>query len=202
MITLSIEHGFKRESRFYRTLPGGVATLQAATLSALALEAKTTLERRMPADIDRPTPFTRSSLVSYRASRRRLESGVFVKDRQADYLFRIVSRKRVVRRPQRRAIFVPAPSEKRNQFGNQTRARRRAVLNSPGRFVLDRGGKRAVFVRRGKTRQFVGSFVPRTVYARGPYWRFYETSAEVANLSLSGLYRREWDRAAARLSSR
>ena len=75
-------------------------------------------ERRLPAQLDRPTPFTRRGLFVQRASKRRPIAVIAFKTIQARYLEKLATGG--VRRPRGRALLVPV-NQRRNQYGNMTR---------------------------------------------------------------------------------
>ena len=192
-LTLTVRHNAKDVESFYRQLPAVQSRIAADTLTTLAVQSKENQEQLLPRDLDRPTPFTLRSMVSYRASTTRLESGVFVKDRQAEYLHRLTGTGQRVRRPRGRAIFIPAKAQRTNRYGNMPRARRRSALSSAQTFTRTRGGRVGVYRRNGKGLERLGTFATETRYNRR-YWRFYENAIVHAGREFGGIWKGEWDR--------
>jgi len=96
----------------------------AKALTDTAVQAKKAVDVQLPKKLDRPTPFTMRAIGNKRASKRLLQSEVFVKDKQAEYLrFAIEGG---VRKPKGRAIATPGSKVKLNRYGNMPGARGKA----------------------------------------------------------------------------
>lgn len=83
------------------------------------------VERSLPQNLDRPTPFTQRGVAIRPALKRRPVAYVFIKDIQADYLRR--QETGGTRRPKKRAIVVPE-KVRLNKYGNMTRGRVKKLL--------------------------------------------------------------------------
>lgn len=192
-VSVRIETEVPSEVLFWKALPAQSQVAAQATLTRLARMSQAHQKQEMPRDLDRPNPYTRNSMVWYAAKRNKLESGVFVKRDQAEYLSRLVNTGIAIRRPLRSMIFVPSDAERTNQYGNIGRARRRSALQSPNTFVRDRGRYKIVLQRQGRRTRFVGTMVRQTKYA-GQYWKFYDRAREHADQVLPGIWISEFDK--------
>jgi len=132
-------------------------------------------KKKLPLDIDRPTPFTQNALAFYKASVGRLESGVFAKPIQAEYLKRLLGP--TTRYAQAKFVFVPASSQQTDAYGNMPKTRRRQALRGKIHTVR-KGRARLVFRHQGKQREFLGVFIPSTRY-KVKQWRFYDISINI-----------------------
>ena len=198
---VTIQANIRREEKFWGGLPAQQNRAASQALTAHAKASHQEQRLRMGDDINRPNPFTRNSMVWYGAKISRLESGVFVKRRQAEYLARLVTRQTTTRNPKNRYIFVPSRSERRDSFGNMSRARRRNVLNSAKLIVKNDGGSRHAFLRQGKRLIYVGSFVKQTRYPR-QYWPFFERAQSHYTRTFPSTYATIWNRVLSTHSSR
>lgn len=191
---ITVSHNAHAVAAFYREQPAVQRAIAVETLSVLAKESKAEQERKMPSDLDRPTRFTINSMVAYRAKAAKLESGVFVKYNQAEYLSRLVNSGLTIRRPKTRAIFIPAPTQKTNRYGNMPRARRKAALSGPTiKFKGKGAGSARVYRRVGRRLERLGTYALQTRY-RGRYWKFYERALVHAGREFGRIWAREWDR--------
>jgi len=96
----------------------------AKALTVTASDAKRAVDVQIPRKLDRPTPFTRRAIGIKRASKRILQSEVFVKDIQAEYLKYAIEGG--TRRPTGKALATPGSKVKLNKYGNMPGARGKA----------------------------------------------------------------------------
>jgi len=141
----------------------------AKALTVTASDAKKAVDVQLPRKLDRPTPFTKRAIGIKRASKRLLQSEVFVKDIQAEYLKYAIEGG--TRRPKGKAIATPGSKMKLNKYGNMPGARGKAakLLANKKRYfsgkpkgmpdapagIWERGhfSKRGNFTAGGKSRQ-------------------------------------------------
>lgn len=193
-INVTLNTDLSSAQKWLTRIASNQASIAANSLTQLAVEVKDYQRDQMSRDIDRPSPFTKNSMVSYRASQRRLESGVFVKDRQAEYLSRLVNKGATIRRPKTKAVFIPAKSQQTNRYGNMPRGRRRTALSSPTYTRRNANGGAAVYRRVGNSSERLGTFVQAAKY-KGVYWPFYENSIVYAGRNFGRIWGRQWDNA-------
>lgn len=187
--------------RWLRDVASVQDDVAAEALTNLAIGVKSDQERKIVSDLDRPNPFTRNSMVSYRATPRRLESGVFVKNKQAEYLHRLVTRSPITRRPVGRAIFIPVSSQRTDAFGNMPRSKRRTALRGSTYTRRNARGNAAVYQRVGNRSERLGTYVSATQYRR-QHWGFYDHSIEYAGRNFGRIWGAAWDRRVPRLAIR
>lgn len=116
-------------------------------LNTVAKDAQRRAQRQMRLDLDRPTRFTIQGVAVKRSSKRNLESAVFIKEIQAEYLKYQVDGG--TRRPKKRAVVVPV-KVRLNKFGNIPRKKIKALLTRDDVFVV-RDSKAAGIYQRMKS---------------------------------------------------
>lgn len=99
----------------------------ARALTAVARSAGHEVTRSLPTTLDRPTPFTRRAIGITPARKTNLQSEVFIKDVQAQYLG--LQEQGGPREPKGKALVLPV-GVKLNQYGNIAR---RALARAKGR---------------------------------------------------------------------
>lgn len=113
----------------------GKKQLPFATARALTWTARD-VSKQLGAELDqyldRPTPFTRRAFIGTRASKRKLQAYVKVKDIQAGYLKYAI--KGGTRHPRGKAIGVPTKNQRRNKYGNMPRGKIQKLLAYPRNF--------------------------------------------------------------------
>lgn len=171
MFTIDVDVNTREVSAQLATDGKNLRRVAGAFLTRVAIGAKREIEDKIPADMDRPTPFTQRSLRFKSATQSRLQAEVYVLPIQAEYLYRLVQPGERI--PQRRFIFVPAQAQRSNRYGNMPKARRRRILSSDELTVRPQGQRLLAFLKRGRRSEYVGVFVPRTLYPvrRWPFHR-------------------------------
>lgn len=108
----------------------------ALSLTKLAKKAVQFQTRKLPVIFDRPTPYTKRAVGSSSATKNRLWSVVFVKDKQSKYLdVQVTGGRRI---PQGEALGVPVKAAqglggmKFNKYGNLPRGKIKALYDKPG----------------------------------------------------------------------
>jgi len=97
----------------------------AKALTVTAAQAKKAIDVQLPKKLDRPTPFTRRAIGIKAARKTLLQSEVFVKDIQWEYLKYAIEGG--TRRPKKNAIATPGSKTKLNKYGNMPGARGKAA---------------------------------------------------------------------------
>jgi len=106
------------------------ATAKALTITAR--DAKRAVDAQLPKKLDRPTPFTRRAIGIKAARKTLLQSEVFVKDMQWEYLrFAIEGG---TRRPDRKAIATPGSKTRLNKYGNMPRGKAHKLLQNRAKY--------------------------------------------------------------------
>ena len=123
---VNVSGNYKRELKkvpalFRKQIPFATAN----ALTATARDAKKEITRQLPSVFDRPNPFTKRGIGTQGARKTRLESRVFIKDLQAEYLGIQVAGG--VRTPKKRAILIPVDQSLLNQYGNLPRGKTRTL---------------------------------------------------------------------------
>lgn len=133
-------------------------------LNQVAQDAQRRAQRRLRIDLDRPTPFTIRGIGVSRSSKRKLQSAVFIKDIQADYLKYAIFGG--TRRPANRAITVPVKA-RLNKFGNIPRKKIQSLLTRSDVFVVRDSQKAGIYQRMksGKLKMLI-AFESTAVYKR------------------------------------
>ena len=132
----------------------------ALALTQTAADAKAAIDKQLPQKLDRPTRFTLNAIGVTRATKRLLESTVFVKPIQAEYLKWQIEGG--VRRTSGYGTAVPTKNAKLNKFGNIPN-RRKGLIRNANQFIAvingiagvwERGhfSKRGNFTTRGQSR--------------------------------------------------
>ncbi len=96
----------------------------AKALTVTAAQAKKAVDAQLPKKLDRPRPFTRLAIGIKAARKTQLQSDVFVKDKQAEYLKYAIEGG--TRRPKKSAIATPGSKVRLNKYGNMPGARGKA----------------------------------------------------------------------------
>jgi hypothetical protein len=125
-----VERGLSDLAR--RELPFALSLAINETLG----DVKKNTERKLPRQVDRPTPFTLRGLGLRRSTKRRLAGAVLFKDVQAAYL-RWLARPGT-RRPEGGAIVMPV-AQKLNRYGNIPRRALARAVARPDTFATGRG---------------------------------------------------------------
>ena len=145
-------------------------------LNRVALDVKDVNEDDLPKVFDRPTPFTSRAFAVLRASSRRLESIVLVKDAQASYLS--IQDDGGTRTPKRKAIVVPG-SVKTNKYGNMTRGKIAQVLRRKDTFSANINGTAGIWQRsKSGALQLLVLFTSEAKYS--PRFKFAQRSIKEA----------------------
>ena len=178
------------EAKVYGLIGRDLKRVNQSFLSAHAFLSFQYQKKKIPVDIDRPNPFTQNALAYYKARPNRLESGVFAKQKQAEYLARLLGPN--VRYAQKKFVFIPAGDQRTDPYGNMPSRRRRTALR--GKIHTQRKGRnRMVFRREGRDRVYLGTFAPTTRYVR-KYWRFYDHAITHFDRTWRSTYNREFNR--------
>lgn len=116
----------------------------------------------MPAELDRPTPFTMRGVKYTRSSKRDLTASVYLDEIQSAYLgWQIEGGKRT---PKKKALVVPASAMKLNSYGNMAKGKVQKMLADKKHYFSGkpRGGDRpaGIWKREGKG----GKIVPQVLY--------------------------------------
>jgi hypothetical protein len=122
VLRLRIEHDLKR---LQKTLSAAERRVfPAATVDALnrvAAASRKVATTAMPQHIDRPVPFTTKAILYEKASRKKLQSAVYMKKEQAAYLKTVVEGGYRTPAPGSRFVPVPTKHVKLNKYGNLRR---------------------------------------------------------------------------------
>ncbi|MCJ8347622.1 hypothetical protein MJH12_18955, partial [bacterium] len=91
-------------------------------------QVKDALEEGLDKSLENPTKFTKKFLGYYKAKASRLVAGVFIKDKQAEYLY--IQIFGGVRLPSNKSILTPAKSTatKLNKHGNLTKGKKKRLF--------------------------------------------------------------------------
>ena len=133
-------------------------------LNTVAADAQKRSQRRMRIDLDKPTRFTLQGVAVKRSTKRKLESAVYIKEIQAEYLKYQVEGG--TRRPKNRAIVVPV-KVRLNKFGNIPRRKIKALLTRDDVFVVRESKAAGIYQRMksGKLKMLV-AFEPKADYEK------------------------------------
>jgi len=106
------------------------ATAKALTITAR--DAKRAVDAQLPKKLDRPTPFTRRAIGIKAARKTLLQSEVFVKDTQWEYLKYAIEGG--TRTPKRNAIATPGSKTRLNKYGNMPRGKAHKLLQNKAKY--------------------------------------------------------------------
>lgn len=134
----------------------------ALALTTLAKDIKEDIPSLLERRFDRPTPFTKRGAAIKAATKRNLESRVFIKDKQAAYLS--IQSTGGVRRPKRKALVVPART-RRNKYGNLPRGSVKRLLARSDTFSGKVRGTPGIWQRMKSGRlKLLVSYAPQAAY--------------------------------------
>ena len=172
----------------------GVGKVQAKAITETVFEVRKELQGSMVKSFDRPTPFTKRSLIVVKATVQRPIGVVKVQPKQAEYLYTNVVGG--VRKPPLKWIIIPDSGTRRNQYGNLTKAARTKLFTDPKNKFREVNPSYAVILRKigGKDR-IIARLKKATKYK--PRWDFYGD----ARKSAERIFPREWNKQMARLEA-
>lgn len=148
----------------------------AKALTDTAKDVQTELMRTMPQVLDRPTKFTQRAFGVEKATKRSLQSRVFIKRIQAEYLRWQVEGG--TRRDSGKGFGVPR-KRKRNQYGNIP-GRRKGLVKGRSEFIATINGKTGVWRRRPNRKlELMVEFEKETKYEpKLPFYKIAEQTAD------------------------
>lgn len=190
-LNIRIESNLKAVAKQIEGDPAAHRRVLRGFLSAMAFEGHQHQRQEIPKSLNKPTPFTIRGIAFTRPSAGKLESSVYVKPIQAEYLARMV--RGGVRNPIRQFVFIPARSQQTNPYGNMPRSRRRRYLSSDKLRARGKGGSRHVFVRNGSKSEYIGTFARKTKY-KGRYWEFIRIATEHYDRASPRIFAAEYTR--------
>lgn len=115
------------------------------TIDKTIFQVKDAIEEEIERAFENPTKFTKKSIAYYKSHQTRLVAGIFIKDRQAEYL--AIQITGGVRLPTGKSIITPSSSTKLNKHGNITRGKRKKLFSQAN---TSSSGKVSYFVGKPK----------------------------------------------------
>ena len=187
MVSLSITSNAKAFVLGLKKRKKQLRFAQALALTRTAGKAKDDFERTLESVLDRPTPFTKRSVGTVKATKDHLVSTVFIKRIQAEYLK--IQETGGTRRPKGRA-FALAAGQRLNRYGNIPRGAIAKALARPNTFSATIGGVGGIWKRnkRGKLKLL---FIYTSSASYRPRLRFRRSIER----SVRRHYKREYQRA-------
>jgi hypothetical protein len=177
--------------------------IAAKALSDIAIDVQKATTRQLKKDLISPTPFTQRAIRYKRASKRNLQSMIYIARIQSEYLkFQIVGGSK---RPKNRAIVIPK-NIRLNKYGNMPRRKVQMLLAKHDTFsgtvkgiagIWQRGvrSKKGRFsttkVKRRNNVKLLAAYEPATQY--NPHFNYYErarlTASKVIKLRINDAIR-------------
>lgn len=201
MVALRVKADIKKATRYLNSVQRKqvpFATAKALTLTAK--DAQVNITKTLPKDLHKPTPFTMRGIGMRPAKKKFLQSSVFVKPIQFDYLKWSIHGG--TRHPKHRVIIIGAEGRRRNQYGNTPGFRhlRRNLLAKPNVFEGEINGQAGIWQRKKRSRRNpAGSVTPLAIYVdRAGYskrLRFFERAEGTARARFPTHFRRELQKA-------
>ena len=118
----------------------------AKALTLTARDARQDVMDKLPAIIDRPTPFTLRGIGYKPANKVNLSAEVFIRDVQAQYLAKLI--RGGTEMPKKRALVEPA-TIRLNQYGNLPRAALSRLRGRKDTFAANINGVGGIWKRQG-----------------------------------------------------
>ena len=163
-LSMSISSPVRHVKRTMAKVQKDLAFVEASALTRTAKDVQKAMPALMEREIDKPTPFTKKAFAVRPATKARRVARIFIKDRQADYLRRIIAGG--TRRPKRTAIVVPVKA-RRNRYGNLSRGYLQKQLAKPNVFSGRVNGVGGIWqrMRSGRMKLLV-AFEPKAEYRK------------------------------------
>lgn len=147
---ISIRHNINQITRRLSNIQKRQIPFAASqALNDTAFAAQKELKKQARKKIDRPTKFTINAFQVRRATKRNLESAVFIEEKRWKYLQNIIKGRTQV--SSRKGFGVPV-NARLNKFGNIP-GRAKGLIKKKNQFVATINGKSGVYERIRKTRQ-------------------------------------------------